>query len=298
MITGNRAAGNRAAGNRAVVLITGCSSGVGLRAAVAAAARGHDVVATVREPARADDLRKAAADAGVTLDVRRLDVTDEDSAREAIASTVDAHGRLDVVVNNAGIAHPLTTAEVAGVARYREIAEIGYLGAVAVTSAAMPHLRASGGRVLAVGATRGLVGEPFAEAYAGAKFALEGFLESLAPVAGAMGVGVTVVVPGPISQTAFAVNAGISAETLFDHAGPYREVLERYVAHVRATGYPGAQTATEVAEVIAEVIDDPAPPFRVYTGAWARDFAAAKLADLDGTAVAALSGAWLGGSSP
>lgn len=278
-----------------VVLITGCSSGVGLRTAVAAAARGHVVVATVRDPGRADALRKAAADEGVTLDVRRLDVTDEASVIDAVASAVEEHGRLDVVVNNAGIAHPLTTAETADLRQYREVTEIGYLGSVAVTSAAMPHLRASGGRVLAVGATRGLAGEPFAEAYAAAKFALEGFLESLAPVAAAMGVGVTIVVPGPISQTSFAVNAGISPETIYDHAGPYREVMERYVAHVRATGYPGAQTATEVARAIADVIDDPASAFRVYTSDWARDFAAAKLADLDGATVAK---PWLGGSSP
>ncbi len=86
------------------VLITGTSSGIGLAAAVALAAAGRDVVATLRDPARATALLEAAAAAGVTLDVVALDVTDPQAVERVVAEAADRHGGLDAVVNNAGAA--------------------------------------------------------------------------------------------------------------------------------------------------------------------------------------------------
>src|SRR5881398_1663106 len=91
--------------NDRVALITGTSTGIGLATAVQAARAGFRTVATLRDPARADRLRKAAADAGVELDVRRLDVTDATSVRTAFEGVLADYGRLDVLVNNAGAGH-------------------------------------------------------------------------------------------------------------------------------------------------------------------------------------------------
>src|SRR5690349_7333771 len=85
-----------------VALVTGTSSGMGLATAVGLAREGLVVVATMRDTTRADALRMAAADAGVELEVRALDVTDPDSARAAVEGVLADHGRLDVLVNNAG----------------------------------------------------------------------------------------------------------------------------------------------------------------------------------------------------
>src|SRR5262245_7132010 len=85
------------------VLITGCSSGFGFHAALTFARQGHEVCATVRNLARAEPLRRAAADEGLELHVMRLDVRDADSVEAAVAEVIERHGRIDVVVNNAGI---------------------------------------------------------------------------------------------------------------------------------------------------------------------------------------------------
>ena len=85
-----------------VVLITGCSTGIGLHASVAFARNGDAVVATMRNTSKADALRKAAADVGAEVEVLELDVTDDASARSAVSEVLERHGRIDVLVNNAG----------------------------------------------------------------------------------------------------------------------------------------------------------------------------------------------------
>ncbi|MEA3056403.1 MAG: hypothetical protein QOD30_1835, partial [Actinomycetota bacterium] len=86
-----------------VVLITGCSTGIGLRTAIAFARGGDTVVASMRNTGKSDALRKAAADVGVEVDVVALDVTDDASARAAVNDVLARHGRIDVLVNNAGV---------------------------------------------------------------------------------------------------------------------------------------------------------------------------------------------------
>jgi NAD(P)-dependent dehydrogenase (short-subunit alcohol dehydrogenase family) len=276
-----------------VVLITGTSSGIGLASAVAAAHAGHTTVATVRNLDRTGPLREAATEAGVALDIRQLDVTDESSIDKCLAGAIDTHGRLDALVNNAGIGNTFPTIEMCSMARYRANLEVNFFGVVAATRAALPYLRASRGRVVTIGSTRGLVAQPFNEAYSAAKFAVEGFMESLAPVAAGMGVTVVLVEPGPVLGTAFGANAGVTRESLLADAGPYAEVLRPYLDWVVRTAYPGAQSAREVAEVVVRTLADPEPAFRVMTSDWAREYARVKLADPDGTVVQAMTRSWL-----
>jgi NAD(P)-dependent dehydrogenase (short-subunit alcohol dehydrogenase family) len=275
------------------VLITGTSSGLGLETAIAAARAGFATVATMRNLGRSESLRKAAADAGVTLDIRQLDVTDASSISDCIRGVVSTHGRLDALVNNAGRANNFPTIEQCTMDAYRANLEVNFFGVVATTRAAMPHLRASRGRVVTIGSTRGLIAQPFNEAYSAAKFAVEGFLESLAPVAAGLGVTVTIVEPGPVLETSFGANSGITRESLLAASGPYAEVLEPYLDWVVRTAYPGAQTAREVAEVVLHALTEPSPPFRIPTSDWAREYAAIKFADVDGSIVQAMTRSWL-----
>jgi NAD(P)-dependent dehydrogenase (short-subunit alcohol dehydrogenase family) len=275
------------------LLITGASSGIGLQTAVAAAEAGWTVIATMRDTGKAAELSKAAADAGVPVDVRRLDVTDDASIEACVAGVIADHGRLDAIVNNAGISNNFPTIETTSMANYRANFDVNFFGVVAVTRAAMPHLRESRGRVVTVGSSRGLIAQPFNEAYSAAKFAVEGFLESLAPTAAGMGVTVTIVEPGPVLQTAWAANSGITRDSLMADAGPYAEVLEPYLDWVVRSGYPGAQTAREVAEVVVGALTEANPPFRIPTSDWVRDYAGIKLADVDGTIVQKLTRSWL-----
>jgi NAD(P)-dependent dehydrogenase (short-subunit alcohol dehydrogenase family) len=276
-----------------VLLITGASSGIGLQTAIGSARAGFTTIATMRDDSRSGPLRAAADEAGVGVHVARLDVTDAESIDTCLSGVVERFGRLDALVNNAGLANTFPTVEMCSMERYRANIEVNFLGVVATTRAALPHLRASGGRVLTVGSTRGLIGQPFNEAYSAAKFAVEGFMESLAPVLGELGVTVVLVEPGPVLGTGFGPSSGVTRESLLAGAGPYAQVLERYLDHVRRAGHPGGQSAAEVAEVIVRTLADPDPAFRVMTSEWATELARTKLVEPGGHAVGAMTRSWL-----
>jgi len=275
-----------------VLLVTGTSSGIGLATAVAAAGSGYTTVATLRHTRTDRALRAAAEEAGVVLDVRQLDVTDAESVRACVEGVVGDHGRLDAVVNNAGSGH-IGTIENVPLDEVRRVLEVNFFGVVAVTRSALPHLRSAGGRLVTVSSVGGAVGQPFNEAYCAAKFAVEGFMESLAPVAATVGVGVSIVEPGPV-LTEFVNNVGVDVAALFDGAGPYEPALQAYVAHVMAEfSSSSAQTAQQVAEVVLEVLGSGSPALRVQTSPWAEAFVGAKLADLDGSAVLGETAGWV-----
>ncbi|MGW1163519.1 SDR family oxidoreductase [Streptomyces sp. NPDC002513] len=274
-----------------VVLITGTSSGIGLETAIAAARAGWTTVATLRNPDRAGALRDAADRAGVTLDIRQLDVTDPASVNAAIEGILADHGRLDALINNAGAGH-VGTIENETVEDVRRVMEVNFFGVVAATKAALPHLRASGGRLITVSSVGGIVGQPFNEAYCAAKFAVEGFMESLAPVVGRLGVAVSVVEPGAVA-TEFVTNVGLDPEQLIAAAGEYAEPLRNYVARTLGQFANAAQTPEQVAATVIDTLTAERPPFRLQTSEWARAFTGTKLADNDGSAVLALTDGYL-----
>ncbi|MFF8264394.1 SDR family oxidoreductase [Streptomyces virginiae] len=274
------------------VLITGTSSGTGLAAAVAAARAGWRTVATLRDTGRADALREAAAEAGVEIDIRRLDVVDEESVTAAVEGVIADYGRLDAVVNNAGAGH-LGTLELETVADVRQVMEVNFFGVLNVSKAALPHLRATGGRLITVTSVGGVIGQPFNEAYCAAKFAVEGYMESLAPVAGMLGVSVSVVEPGAVA-TEFVNNIGLDFEARIAAAGPYADALRAYIDRtVGQFTQDAAQTPAGAAEAVMEALTADRPAFRIQTSQWARDFTGAKLADLDGSAVLGMTGTWV-----
>ncbi|MFJ3924803.1 SDR family NAD(P)-dependent oxidoreductase [Streptomyces sp. NPDC090022] len=282
-------------GTTKTVLITGTSSGIGLAAAVAAAGAGWLAVATMRDTGRADALLKAAEEAGVRdlVQVKQLDVTDADSVAACVAEVVAEHGHLDAVVNNAGAGF-VGTIEQHGMEKLREVMEVNFFGVAELTRAVLPHLRASGGRVITVTSVGGVVGQPFNESYCAAKFAVEGFMEALAPVAASAGVQVAVVEPGAVSSE-FVNNIELDVPALLTAAGPYAPALRGYIDHaMRSFGSDTAQTPQEAAAPVVEALTAETMPFRIQTSDWARDFVGRKLTDLDGSAVQTETTAWLG----
>lgn len=275
-----------------VLLITGTSSGIGLSSAVLAAKSGYRVVATMRDLGKDGPLRAAATEAGVDLDIRALDVTSADSIASCVEGVMAEHGRLDALINNAGAGY-LGTVELAPLDDIRQVMEVNFFGVVAMTKAAMPHLRAAGGRLITVSSVGGAVGQPFNEAYCAAKFAVEGFLESLAPVASAVGVTVAVIEPGPVA-TEFVNNVSVDVGALFASAGPYEPALQSYINRVMSQfSGENLQTSEQVAELVVEALTAESPSFRIQTSPWAVEFVSTKLNDLDGAAVVEMTSEWL-----
>jgi NAD(P)-dependent dehydrogenase (short-subunit alcohol dehydrogenase family) len=277
------------------LLVTGTSSGIGSATAVAAARAGFTTVATMRDLDGAEALRVAAEGADVTLDIRRLDVTDAGSVAACLDGVADTYGRLDAVVNNAGISNFDPTMEMSTMEALRANLDVNFFGVIEVSRAAMPMLRAAGGRLLTIGSVHGAVGQPFNEAYCAAKFAVEGFMESLAPVARTHGVAVSVVVPGFVSDTSFGRFPDINHHTIQAASGPYAGTFADYFDWVTSQGWGAAgQKAQEVADVVVRTLVAERPPFRVPTSEWVADYLDQKLADRDGSAIQTLARTWLG----
>ncbi|MFE9427663.1 SDR family oxidoreductase [Kitasatospora sp. NPDC006697] len=266
------------------VLVTGTSSGIGLATAVALAEAGWRVIATMRDTGRAAALREAAGELP-GLEVRALDVTDPASIDACLAGL----DRLDAVVNNAGAGH-VGTLELDSIEQIRGVLEVNFFGVLNVSKAALPLLRASGGRLLTVTSVGGVVGQPFNEAYCAAKFAVEGYLESLAPVAAQQGIAVTVVEPAAVASE-FVGNVGGTDRGL-EQDDRYGPAFAAYLAQV-GQAFAAAQPVREAAEVIVATLAAERPPFRVQTSERARAVAALKLADTDGSAVQRATSGWI-----
>ncbi len=274
------------------VLISGTSTGIGAETVIAAAAAGWRVVATMRDVGRSERLRAAADAAGLgdLVEIRQMDIVDTDSVSGCIAAVIADHGGIEAIVNNAGSGH-VGTLEQESLDDIRRVLDVNFFGTLNVTRTALPHLRATRGRIVTVTSVGGVVGQPFNEAYCAAKFAVEGFMESLGPVVASLGVRVTVVEPGAVASE-FVANAGVDADRMAADAGPYAPALAAYL-HRTSGAFAAAQSPTEVAAVIAGVLTAEAPPFRVQTSDGARAFVGAKLADLDGSRVIGLTSGWL-----
>jgi NAD(P)-dependent dehydrogenase (short-subunit alcohol dehydrogenase family) len=273
-----------------VALVTGTSSGMGLATAVGLARAGLLVVATMRDTTRADAFRRAAADAGVDVGVRALDVTDPDGARAAVEGVLADHGRLDVLVNTAGRGAVATLEQLTD-AQLQEQLDVNFLGVARLTRLVLPAMRAAGrGRVVTVTSVGGAVGQPFADAYCASKFAVEGLMQSLAPVAASFGVTVSVVEPGPVASE-FVGNVN-RADADADQDDPYAALLDAYLRRT-AGAFANAQTSEQAAAVIVEAATTAEPRFRWQTSDQAAAFVGMSLKDLDGSGVVGATSTWL-----
>jgi NAD(P)-dependent dehydrogenase (short-subunit alcohol dehydrogenase family) len=217
-------------------------------------------------------------------------VVDPETVAACIDEVIAEFGRLDALVNNAGVGQ-VGTIEQGTVEDVRAAMEVNFFGVVNVTRAALPHLRANRGRLITVTSVGGLVGQPFNEAYCAAKFAVEGFMESLAPVAATVGVDVTVVEPGAVASE-FVANVGLDVPAMLNAAGPYAPALQAYINRTMKS-FGNAQTPAQAAAPILEALSAERPAFRIQTSDWAREFVATKLADVNGSAVIDMTNDWV-----
>ncbi|HEU5082347.1 MAG TPA: SDR family oxidoreductase [Acidimicrobiales bacterium] len=256
------------------VLITGCSSGFGLRTAVELARRGHDVVATMRDPAAGGALRAACDDAGVAVDVVALDVDDDESVRRAVEQTLDAHGGIDVLVNNAGV-EVRGPVELVSDDEVRFQFETNVFGLLRVVRAVTPHLKASDAGVLInVSSIAGVIARPFAGVYAASKHAVEALTEALHFELGLFGVRVHSIQPGQF-PTALAANTRTAAAFTPEHEA-YWSVAERLEGNVKGLSGDGPADPDVVARTIADVVADPDSPLRLPVGTDAELIVAAR----------------------
>lgn len=234
--------------------ITGASRGFGRIWAEAALERGDQVTATARKLADVADLKKQFGDAVLPL---ALDVTNADQVQQVIEGSYKHFGRLDVLVNNAGVAL-LAATEEASDEQIRDLFDANFLGMVRVLRAALPLLRRQGrGHILGVSSGLGITSLPLIGFYSATKWAVEGMHEALAQEVKAFGIKVTLVEPG-----AYATDFGKSAK-IADVMEPYASFREQMMTHL-ANVERGDPQATVAA--ILKLVDTENPPLRLGLG--------------------------------
>lgn len=258
-----------------IVLVTGASSGFGALAARALARAGHTVYATMRDVAgrnaqAAQAARDEARENGIDLRPLELDVTVQTSADAAIAHVVAAHGRIDVVVHNAG--HMVFgPAEAFTPEQYAQLYDVNVLGTQRVNRAALPHLRRQArGLVLWVGSSSHRGGTPpYLAPYFAAKAAMDALAVSYAGELARWGIETSIVVPGAFTKgTNHFAHSGVPADTAraaeYD-TGPTTGFAAEILSGLADCSPPDADVAS-VAAAIVDIVDAPfgQRPFRVH----------------------------------
>ena len=240
-----------------IVLITGSSSGIGAACARLLAKRGLKVYGASRTT-------QVAYENFVPV---VMDVTDDESVGSAVDSIVEAEGRIDIVINNAGMAY-------AGAVEDMSIEEVQYqfdvnvFGCFRVCKAVLPFMRKQGdGVLMAIGSIGGLIGLPFQAFYSASKFALEGLMEGLSLEVRSKGISVILIEPGDI-RTNITQNRVISKEALDGSAydkgfGVYIDKIKRMETEAREPEV--------VARFIYSVLKKKSPKLRYRVGTFSEN---------------------------
>ncbi|WP_217214814.1 oxidoreductase [Streptomyces sp. AC550_RSS872] len=241
-----------------VWLITGATSGFGRALVEAALAEGDVVVGAARRPEGLDDLVAAHPDQAEAL---RLDVTETGAAEAAVQDVVARHGRIDVLVNNAGRTH-VGAFEETTERELRELFDVHVFGPAALTRAVLPHMRERrSGAIVQMSSMGGQMSFAGFSAYSGTKFALEGLSEGLADEVAEYGIKVLIVEPGSFRTALFETGrAGTSTDS-----GLYAKVAQTRASVSAGDGTQPGDPA-KAAALIRAALEAERTPLRLPLG--------------------------------
>jgi NAD(P)-dependent dehydrogenase (short-subunit alcohol dehydrogenase family) len=245
-----------------VVLVTGCSSGIGLESALAFARNGDTTVATMRNLAKADSLRRRASDEGLKVHIEQLDVCDQASVNDTITALIRVHGRVDVLVNNAGVSSsgPIETQSLDVAVR---LMNTNFWGPMRTVRAVLPAMREQGSGVIVNVSSLAsrLPATLYSGMYAASKQALNALSEALAGEVAPFGIRVVSIEPGFFSTEIVANN--------LSRDEPLSEVYRADQAWVRSFMEGSADAGAEAGVVAAAIVDvarNPATPLHRPVG--------------------------------
>ncbi len=242
-----------------VWLVTGASAGFGRELVESLLAQGARVVATAR---KVDGLKELETRYPETALVAAMDVTDQQQVEAAVSAAVKGFGRIDVLVNNAGYGM-VGAVEESAEGEYRPMFETNVFGLIGVTQAVLPQMRKQGsGHIVNLSSIGGLVATPGFGLYNATKFAVEGLSEALAQELKPLGIGVTIVEPGPF-RTKFLGKAGGEAARRIPEYDETAGKSRTYYAE-QAGKQPG--DPQKAAEAIVKAVEAEHPPLHLLLG--------------------------------
>ena len=248
--------------NAPVAVVTGANSGIGRATTLHLASKGMRVFGTVRDATKATKLLAMAEDAGVAVELAELDVADDDSVKRGFADILTRAGRVDLLVNNAGIGGN-AVAEECPPSFYHEVMNVNLYGAVRCVQQVLPGMRERrSGCIVNISSLVGKFAAIGQSPYVASKFALEGLSDGMAQELAPFNIRVAIVEPGVTKSAIFAKNPDVPQTTgAYDRA--YRRMFQFYAA-----GIPLATDPLEVAEAIWTAYSTDKPVLR-YVTSWA-----------------------------
>lgn len=237
-----------------MVLVTGCRSGFGLHIAVEAARRGHTVYAGLRDR----ETRGALVAAAGALDVRpvQLDITNAAERQGVVDAIVEEHGRVDGLVNNAGVALGGFLEQVEE-DELRKVFDVNVFGTWALTRAVLPSMRAQrSGRIVMISSVSGIMALPGLGAYAGSKFALEGLSEAFRHELSLFGIDTYLVEPGAYRTDIWNRNRTV-CRNADDPDSPWADWSERLDARFEAIVNRNVREPDEVVDLVCDLLSGP-----------------------------------------
>jgi NAD(P)-dependent dehydrogenase (short-subunit alcohol dehydrogenase family) len=214
------------------IVITGTSSGFGLLSATAFAAQGHRVWATMRNADGSNREHKELLEAARgDIRVVDMDVADDASVEAAIAQVIESDGKVDVLINNAGIMY-IGHTEAYSVEQAHEQMNVNYYGVIRTTQAVLPTMRRAGrGLIINTSSTAGRVAYPYFGTYGATKFALEAYSQSLRHEMVPHGIDIAIVEPGPFPTNLINSVQPEARRHVLDDYGPLADVPAGMLAY-------------------------------------------------------------------
>ncbi|WP_277182588.1 oxidoreductase [Caballeronia sp. BR00000012568055] len=245
--------------NKPVWFITGCSTGFGRELALKTLNLGYPTVITARNPAAIEDLARQFPDLALSL---KLDVTQPDQVQAALKDALAKLGRIDVLVNNAGIGY-FGSFEESDDAEVRKMVDINFWGLVDMTRAVLPQMRKQkSGTVVNISSIGGIIAFPGVSFYHATKFAVEAISESMSHELAPLGVKVLIVEPGPFRTDWAGRSANEAPRTIEDYAATAQARTDMI------RNYSGKQPGDPVraTEAIIQAVESENPPLRLLLG--------------------------------
>ena len=249
--------------SKEVAVVTGSSSGIGHETALTLARNGYTTYATMRNTSKAAEIQSIASKENLPIIVKQLDVTKDESVRNAIQQIVSEAGRIDVVVNNAG--YGLTGAfEDLSIEEIKAQYETNFFGVIRVTQAILPIMRKQrSGKIINISSGAGRLGYPGGSAYVSTKFALEGLSESMSYELEPFGIRVVLVEPGVI-RTNFS-SGMVLAKKAQDPNSPYSQMMQRMGTTLQQLEQNGSDVDL-VASIVLKAATSANPELRYLAG--------------------------------
>jgi NAD(P)-dependent dehydrogenase (short-subunit alcohol dehydrogenase family) len=241
-----------------VWFITGSSRGLGRSLTAAVLAHGDKVAATARDPKQLNDLVEKYPGKIIAI---KLDVTKREEIRDAVAETIALFGRIDVLVNNAGVGI-VGAAEAFTDEQVQSQLAINFYAPIDVSRAVLPHMRKQrSGRILQISSVGGRVAGPGLSMYQAAKFGLGGFSEALAKEVAPLGIRVTSVEPG-----GFRTDWGGASMSFAPAVEGYENTVDRARNFLTSGSYVPMGDPDKAAKAMIDLVDHPNPPVHLVLG--------------------------------